>query len=83
MEQNKKNPATVDYVAEMMAKLEIAFYETPEKLLDALAKTIIFHEFTEREVSDMVWDAIYTIKKTKLTIADVINGREKKEFIYV
>jgi len=65
------------FVVKKVAKLIIAFYETPESLFEALVKTILFLELTENEVSEMINDAILTVKKTKITIADVINGREK------
>ena len=78
MKQVEKKQASAEYVAEMVSKLETAFYETPEPLFEALAKTILFLEMTEYEVSEMVSDAIFNIKKTKITIADVINGRENK-----
>jgi predicted nucleic acid-binding protein len=78
MNQDEKKSASVEYVAEMVGKLTVNFYETPEKLFDALTKTILFLKMTEYEVNEMVNDAIFTIKKTKITIADVINGREER-----
>jgi hypothetical protein len=76
MEQIKEKQATIEFVVEMVGKLEIAFYETPEKLFDALVKTILFLKMSECEVSEMVNEAIFTVKKTRITIADVINGRD-------
>jgi predicted nucleic acid-binding protein len=78
MKQVEGKPASVGFIAEKIAKLEIAFYETPERLFDALVKTILFLEMTEYEVAEMVNEAIFTIKKTKITIADIINGRNKE-----
>ena len=73
MEQSKtREPASAEFVAGMVAKLEIAFYETPETLFDALTKTILFLKFTEKEVTGMVNKAIFTVKKTKLSIADIV-----------
>ena len=70
--------ASAEYVAEMVRKLSVAFYETPEALFTALAKVILLLKMTEKEVFEMVEESIYTIKKTKITIADVINGRNEK-----
>jgi hypothetical protein len=78
MKQGENQPASVEYVAEMVGKLTVAFYETPEKLFEALIKTILFLKMTESDVCEMVNDAIFTIRKTKITIADVINGHEEK-----
>ena len=81
MEQTKH--ATVEYVAEGVGKLVGVFYKTPESLFEALVKILVFHKFTESEVDDIIWDAIYRIKKTELTIADVLNGREKSKVAYI
>ena len=78
METKQIEIASAEYVAEMVRKLSVAFYETPEKLFDALAKVILHLKMSKKEVFEMVEDAIFTIKKTKITIADVINGRENK-----
>jgi hypothetical protein len=79
MEQVEKKIASPEYVVGMVAKLTVAFYETPEMLFEALAKTILFLKLTESEVYAMTNEAIFTVKKTKITIADVINGREKEK----
>ena len=77
MEKNEENPASDEFVAEKVSDLVVMFYDTPESFFKALAKLIIYHRFTEEEVSQMINNAIYKIKKTKLTIADVFNGKEE------
>ena len=72
METLENKIASPEFVAVMVGKLTIAFYETPESLFEALVKTILFLKFTESEVVKMVNNAIFTIKRTKITIADII-----------
>jgi len=76
MEKKEIEIASAEYIAEMVSKLSIAFYETPETLFEALGRTIIHLKMNKKDVFEMVEEAIFTIRKTKITIADVINGRE-------
>ena len=76
MKTEKIEIAPAEYVAEMVAKLKIAFYETPDTLFEALAKVVLHQKMTKKDVFEMVEEAIFTVKKTKITIADIINGRE-------
>jgi hypothetical protein len=84
MEKIKSNEASDKFVAEMVSKLTVAFYETPESLFDAMAKTILYLRATEDDVRKMVNDAILTIRRTRITIADVVGeySEEKKSRIH-
>ena len=79
MEWIEKNErlATLEFVVKWIAKLEIAFPETSETLLDALTKTVIWLQFKEDEVINSFNRAICTVKRTKITIADIV--KEKYE----
>ena len=74
----KETPASVEFVAEYVEKLRINFYKTPEKLFDALMKTILFFEMSERDVNEHVLNAIYSIKRLEINIADILNGYHER-----
>jgi predicted nucleic acid-binding protein len=80
----EKNEASAEFVAEMVSKLAVAFYETPESLFEALAKTILYLQATEDDVRKMVNEAILAIRRTRITIADVVGAysEEKKSLIH-
>jgi hypothetical protein len=84
MEKIKEKEASAEFVAEIVSKLAIAFYETPQPLFDALIKTILYLRATEDDVCKMVNDAILTIRRTRITIADVAGqySEEKKSRIH-
>jgi hypothetical protein len=77
--KSSNSPACQEFIIRKVSKLSVAFYDTPESLFEALTKTVLFLELTESEVNEMVNEAIFTIRKTRITIADVINGREKNK----
>ena len=75
METTKKQIAKDEFVAEKIAGLSVLFYDTPESLFMALFDVILNLKMTESEVSDMINEAILTVKKTKVTIADIVSCR--------
>ena len=79
METNEKKIASKEYVANAVGKLMIAFQETTKDLFQLLMESILKIGFTEDEVTEMVEETIYTVKKSKITIADVINGAYTKK----
>jgi hypothetical protein len=84
MEKNKENAASAEFVAEMVGKLTVAFYETPGSLFEAMAKTILYLRASEDDVRKMVNEAILTIRRTRITIADITGAysEEKKSRIH-
>ncbi|MDR2057653.1 MAG: hypothetical protein LBP83_05120 [Dysgonamonadaceae bacterium] len=84
MEQKTiKPPATKEFVAEKVIHLATAFYETPEELFDALIKSVLHLKLTGEEVIGVFNEAIFTIKKTRITIADILGeiaARKRKSF---
>lgn len=73
----KRQPVTEEVVAESIEKLKKVFYETPDCLFEALAKIMLSIEPTRYQFMVMVNEAIFTLKKTKITVADIVNGREE------
>ena len=83
MKTENEKRATQEFVAEWVLKLVTAFYETPETLFDALIKSMLWFSLTEMEVIDICNEAIFTIKKTRITIADVLSDIAEKKRISV
>ena len=84
MENEEKNPAKQEYVTGCVSALVTAFYETPQTLFDALIKSMLWLKLSEREVTDVCNEAIFTVKGTKITIADVLGNiaDEKRMPVY-
>jgi hypothetical protein len=65
--------ASPELIAERVAILQDVFYETPEKVFELLTRAIIFLEPTEKRLSGIFNDAVYSIRKTRITIADILS----------
>jgi phospholipid N-methyltransferase len=72
--QKAKQPATKEFVAEKVINLSTAFYDTPEELFDALIRSVLFLRLTESEVIEVFNEAIFTVRKTRVAIADVLGN---------
>jgi phospholipid N-methyltransferase len=74
MEQKQeiKQPATKEFIAGKAINLATAFYETPEELFGAIIDTALWLKLSEKEVIKAFNDAIFTVRKTRITIADVL-----------
>ena len=68
----KTTIASAEKIAERIEKLSEAFYETPESLFKNLAYCMKWLKLTEDELMECFNEAIFTIKKTRITIADVL-----------
>jgi len=70
-------------VANLISKLIVRFYDTPESFFIALVETLIERNFGDEDIGRMVDNTIYNVHKTKLTVADVMDGLAKSVYEFV
>lgn len=77
MNENRRQPASPEYTAEAANKLKTVFYDTPDSFFVALGEIFYRLGLTERQLVDIVRTATFTVRKTKVTVADIIGDREE------
>jgi hypothetical protein len=85
MNLEDKKPASKDFIAEkVINNLVTAFYDTPEELFDALIQSALWLELSECEIINVCREAAFTIRKTRVTIADVLGdiAQTKRKPVY-
>lgn len=73
---NQSSHLPDEVIANSVLKLKDVFYETPDNFFDALTKIMISVNPTRNQFFGMINRAIFTLKKTKLTVADIFSGKE-------
>lgn len=75
--EHKRKPASPEYTAEAANKLKTIFYDTPDSFFVALGTIFANLQLSERQLVDIVRTATFTVRKTKVTVADIIGDREE------
>ena len=65
-------------VIELIGKLFDTFYDTPDRFFLALADIMIERNFSDKTIERMVESTIYKVKRTRLTVADVLEEPENE-----
>lgn len=65
-----------EYVAEKVGKLKTVFYDTPDMFFESLAEILNSLELSTYKFNTMMNKAIFTVRKTKITVADIIDNND-------
>jgi hypothetical protein len=65
-------PASEEFIAEKNGIVQTLFYDTPDEVFAGITKAMLFLKLTEKEVVGVLSDAVFSIRKTRITVADVL-----------
>jgi hypothetical protein len=84
MNQEDKKTASKDFISDKVIKLAKTFHETPEETFDAIIQSALWLELSEYEIIDVCREAAFTLRKTRITIADVLGdiAQTKRKPVY-